>query len=171
MLGSRCLVSPSKKGRPLVRIVLTGLRHRRRPRRYMEAALEFKRLNCRELVPTDRLSCVRTFTRLLDAVACADNGLTPELPAEQLRARLEPWFQFCLVWGLGGPLDEAGRKKFDGFMKEMDSRLPGAETLFEHFVDPKAGSWASWESKLSGSFRPPADVPVFRVSSCCCPWL
>jgi hypothetical protein len=83
----------------------------------MESALEFKRLNCRELVPTDRLSCVRTFTRLLDAVAGAESGLTPDLAPEPLAARLEPWFQFCLVWGLGGPLDEPGRKKFDAFMR------------------------------------------------------
>ena len=85
--------------------------------RYMEGALEFKRLNCRELVPTDRLSCVRTFTRLMDAVTTAESGLTPDLAPEALAGRLEPWFQFCLVWGLGGPLDEAGRKKFDGFMR------------------------------------------------------
>ncbi len=167
--------------------------------RYMEGALEFKRLNCRELVPTDRLSCVRTFTRLMDAVTTAENGLTPDLAPEALAGRLEPWFQFCLVWGLGGPLDEAGRKKFDGFMRwaagrcsgllrpataaaahqtrpaahaglrpwcrDVDSKLPGGgETIFEYFVDPKAGSWASWETKLSGTFKPPADVPPFRVS-------
>ena len=42
-------------------------------RRYMEATLEHKRLQCKELVATDRLSCVKTLTRLFDALA------TPEL--------------------------------------------------------------------------------------------
>lgn len=37
--------------------------------RHLGPALEFKRLNCRELVPVDRLTAVRTFTRLLDAHA------------------------------------------------------------------------------------------------------
>ena len=37
--------------------------------RYMAPSLEFKRLNCKELVPVDRLTCVRTFTRLFDAHA------------------------------------------------------------------------------------------------------
>jgi hypothetical protein len=41
--------------------------------------------------------------------------------------------------------------------------LPGGDTIFEYFVDPKAGSWATWESKLSGTFKPPAGVPAFRV--------
>lgn len=41
----------------------------------MDAVLEHKRLNCRELVPTDRLSCVRAFTRLFDSLAVPENGV------------------------------------------------------------------------------------------------
>lgn len=37
--------------------------------KYMESVLEHKRLHCRELVPTDRLACVRAFTRLFDRCA------------------------------------------------------------------------------------------------------
>ena len=33
---------------------------------------------CRELVATDRLSCVRAFTRLFDALATPENGVTAE---------------------------------------------------------------------------------------------
>lgn len=35
---------------------------------------------------------------------------------------IEMWFLFCLIWGIGGPLDEDGRKKFDAFMREMDTK-------------------------------------------------
>jgi hypothetical protein len=35
-------------------------------------------LQCRELVPTDRLACVRAFTRLFDALATPENGVTHE---------------------------------------------------------------------------------------------
>jgi hypothetical protein len=117
--------------------------------KYLDAALEHKRLFCRELVPTDRLSCVKAFTRLFDALAVPENGVGTALPEEAPPAQagkagaapaaaaaapaddavatgggnlVEMWFLFCLIWGLGGPLDEEGRKKFDAFMREMDTR-------------------------------------------------
>lgn len=34
------------------------------------------------------------------------------------------WFLFCLIWGIGGTLDEDGRKKFDTYMRDKDSRFP-----------------------------------------------
>lgn len=106
------------------------------------------RVHCRELVPTDRLSCVRAFTRLFDALAVPENGVgtlpaddaAPAGPGGQKAAApaaaaapaddgagngnnlVEMWFLFCLIWGVGGPLDEDGRKKFDAFMREMDTR-------------------------------------------------
>ena len=76
----------------------------------MEASLEHKRLQCKELVATDRLSCVKTFTRLFDALATPENGVLPD-DAEHYPAMIELWFQFSLIWGIGGPLAEEGRKK------------------------------------------------------------
>lgn len=69
----------------------------------------------------DRLSCVRTFTRLFDALATPDNGVGAPHSADGSLdmgdVLVELWFLFCLVWGLGGTLDEEGRKKFDAFMR------------------------------------------------------
>ena len=73
------------------------------------------------------------------------------------------WFLFCIIWGIGGPLDEDGRKKFDSFMRELDTRYPSSETVFEYFVDPKARQWAAWETKLSAAYKPPADLPFFKI--------
>ncbi len=113
--------------------------------------------HARELVPTDRLSSVRAFTRLFDALAVPENGVgtmpveeapgppggpsakqgtAPTTPATGAVAPsddagtggnslVEMWFLFCLIWGIGGPLDEDGRKKFDAFMREMDTRWAG----------------------------------------------
>lgn len=66
---------------------------------------------------TDRLSCVRTFTRLFDALATPENGIQHDEGAEHFAALLEMWFLFSLVWGLGGSLHEEGRKKFDTFIR------------------------------------------------------
>lgn len=105
-------------------------------------------------MPTDRLSCVRAFTRLFDALAVPENGVgtmpveetpggpgggkstAPATPAAGStpptddggasgNSLVEMWFLFCLIWGIGGPLDEDGRKKFDAFMREMDTRSVG----------------------------------------------
>ena len=78
--------------------------------RYIDSCLEHKRLHCPELVPTDRLSCVRTLTRLFDALAVPENGVSPD-DAEHYPGMIELWFQFSLIWGIGGPLTEEGRKK------------------------------------------------------------
>ncbi|WIA33430.1 hypothetical protein OEZ86_006562 [Tetradesmus obliquus] len=131
--------------------------------RYMDAALVYKRLQCRELVPVDRLSSVRTFARLFDALATKDNGVSLEEGPEAFATTVELWFLFSLIWGLGGSLDEEGRKKFDRFMREMDTRYPSSETVFEYYVDVKNRQWLNWDTKLSGSFKPRADVPAYRL--------
>ena len=77
----------------------------------MDATLEHKRLQCKELVPTDRLSCVKTLTRLYDALATPENGVLPD-DTEHYPTMIELWFQFALIWGIGGPLAEDGRKKW-----------------------------------------------------------
>ena len=87
-----------------------SLRQIGRACRYMEATLEHKRLQCKELVATDRLSCVKTLTRLFDALATPENGVLPD-DAEHYPAMIELWFQFALIWGIGGSLAEEGRKK------------------------------------------------------------
>lgn len=79
----------------------------------MEATLEHKRLQCKELVATDRLSCVKTLTRLFDSLATPENGVLPD-DAEHFPIMVELWFQFALIWGIGGPLAEEGRKKWVG---------------------------------------------------------
>ena len=75
----------------------------------------------RELVPVDRLSCVRSFTKLFDSLATPENGVAPE-EGEAYPVLVEMWFLFCVIWGIGGPLDEDGRKKFDAFMREMEPK-------------------------------------------------
>ena len=68
-------------------------------------------------MPVDRLSSVRTFTRLFDALATPENGVARDEGPEAWAAMVEMWFLFSLIWGLGGTLDQDGRKRFDSFMR------------------------------------------------------
>ena len=77
----------------------------------MDAALEHKRLQGKELEPTDCLSCVKTLTRMFDALAMPQNGVLPD-DAEQYPTMIELWFQIALIWAIGGPLaEDEGRCK------------------------------------------------------------
>lgn len=130
--------------------------------KWIEALTEYKRLNCKDVVPCDRLAAIATTTRLFDALATPDNGADPA-DAATYPTMLENWFIFCLVWGVGGPLDSAGRKALDATVREMDSRFPSALTVFDYVVDGASRSWVTWESRLGGAFRPPPGVPFFKV--------
>lgn len=123
---------------------------------------EYKRLECKELVPCDRLAAIATTTRLFDALATTENGVDPSDTATYV-TMLENWFLFCLVWGIGGSLDDAGRKSMDAVVREMDSRFPTTGTVFDYVIDVATRTWVPWESRLSASFRPPPGVPFFKV--------
>ena len=47
----------------------------------------------------------------------------------------------------------AGRKKLDGFIREMEGTFPNRDTIYEYFVDSKQRAWMLWEDKLRGGWR------------------
>jgi dynein heavy chain, axonemal len=130
--------------------------------KWMDALTEHKRLNCKELVPCDRLNAISSFTRYFDAYATIENGCDPA-DTESFTLMVENWFLFCLIWGIGGSLDEAGRKAFDALVREMDTRFPTSNTVFDYVLDPATKSWVPWESRLTATFRPPTGVPFFKI--------
>ena len=129
--------------------------------KYVQASLECRRLQLKELVQTDRLAAVRQLTTLFDAHNNAEHGVDPA-DGEAYVPMIEYTFLFCLIWSVGASVDGEGRRKFDMFLREMDSRFPPAETVFEYFVDSKTKQWLPWESKLT-AYRPPADMPFFKI--------
>ena len=136
--------------------------------KWMEPALEFRRLKCAQLVETDKLAAVRQFTTLFDALKndSSASGLDPSLyPAddpEQYLAMVEKSFVYALTWSVGASLDDESRKKFDTFVRDLDSSVPAKDTVYEYFVDAKTRDWAPWESKLA-AYKPPEDTPFFRI--------
>jgi hypothetical protein len=130
--------------------------------KWLDALTEHKRLNCKELVPCDRLSAVKTVTRYFDTFATSENGCDPA-DAANYTTMLENWFCFCLIWGIGGSLDDHGRRAFDSFFREMDPRIPTSSTVFDYWLDPAQKTWVLWETKLPSTFRPQPGMPFFKV--------
>lgn len=129
--------------------------------KYVDAALEFRRRNCRELVTTDQLTSVRQLTYLYDSLATPENGVS-SFEGESA-ALAELWFAFAICWSIGASVDDDGRRKFDGFMRELTAIFPPSETVYDYWIDPKKKTWAPWEEKLSQNFRPPPELPFFKI--------
>ena len=130
--------------------------------KFVQPVLEFKRRECKEPVPIDQLSAVRCLCTMFDAMATAENGVSPS-NGEAYPLMIELTFLFSLIWTIGATVDEAGRAKIDALLREMDARFPSSETVYEYYVDPKKKGWAPFEEKLPQSYKPPADTPFFKM--------
>jgi len=130
--------------------------------KFMQPCLDFRRRECRELVPTPPLQSVLGTCNLFDSLATAENGCAP-IEGENYVPMIELFFIFSLIWSLGATVDEEGRKKFDMFLRELDGRFPSQDTVFEYWVDPKQKAWASWEQKLPSNFKIAPDTAFFKI--------
>ena len=129
--------------------------------RYLDTILDFKRRNCKELVPVDPLSSVRSLTILFDSLYRKN---VEKINKENLPQMIDMWFLFALIWSLGGSLGNEDRKKFDSLLREMDALFPPTDTVYEYTIDYKKFAWMSWDEKLPAqTYRPPADVPFFKI--------
>ncbi len=106
--------------------------------RFIPAALAQKQASAAELVCADVLSCVRATTRLFDANATPDNGV-PAMMAEdmpQVVATVELWFQFAVIWGIGGPLSAAGQSGYGKYDSAYLLCLSGwLQTTYQLYTD------------------------------------
>lgn len=75
----------------------------------MGPALEQKR-ECEEGIHVDDVTCVRTVCQLYTAFATLENGVDPA-DEGNFETMIELWFQFAIIWGIGGCLDALGRRK------------------------------------------------------------
>jgi len=79
---------------------------------------------------------------------------------------IELWFQFSMIWSVCASVDEAGRKKLDAYIREMDASIPTKDTIYEYFIDPKSRGWMHWEEKLKQAWKyNPALVKKYHFCS------
>ena len=139
--------------------------------RFVEKVLAFLQKNCSELVPTSELNRVQSLCRLLSAFLTSANGLpisaepspAPLKEDPELERLVGQWFLFSLVWSLCAGVNEQGRKLVDNYLRELEGQFPSRDTVYEYFVDVKAGGWAHWDTKLRSSWRFAADTPFHRI--------
>lgn len=118
---------------------------------YLEMAIEFVRLNCREMNKTvdsnlcfSMLKLMRCFFEPFEAREGVD---IPEDVIDFLINWVEYWFMFSLIWSVGASCYQDGRVKFDQWLREImaqsGSSVPFPEelTVYEYcMVDDGAQS-------------------------------
>jgi dynein heavy chain len=130
--------------------------------RFVEKILEFRRINCRELVPTTHLNSVMSLCYLFEALGTPENGVNQD-DLDNFHKMIEMWFLFSMIWSLCASVDEDGRKKLDTFIREMEAQFPPKDTVFEYHVDIKNKSWVHWEEKLKSAWRYPSNAPFYKI--------
>ncbi|XP_047186413.1 dynein axonemal heavy chain 2 isoform X2 [Scophthalmus maximus] len=129
---------------------------------YVESTLNFKKTNCKELIPITELNGVTSLCRLYDSLATPSNGVNTS-NTEDLGRMVELWFIFSLIWSVCASVDEDGRKKMDIFLRGQEGNFPIKDTVYEYFVDTKHKNWASFEVKLPKDWHYNASAPFYKI--------
>ena len=84
-----------------------------------DPCLDFIRTNCRQLIPISPMCSVKSTLDFLEALISEAANADDATENRYLRQWVHASFLFSVVWGIGGCLDEAGRVKFDDFIKPI----------------------------------------------------
>ncbi|XP_030749874.1 dynein heavy chain 2, axonemal [Sitophilus oryzae] len=129
---------------------------------YMNLLLDFKRMNCSEIVECCEINLVSSFCKMLDIFATKENGINP-LDEEHFEDSVRNWFLFCMTWSICCTTDEEGRAKFDTLIREKEGVFPIKNTVYEYFVDVPNHCFASWEEKLKYGWRYDPAFPFYKI--------
>ncbi|KAM7366101.1 hypothetical protein PAMP_015569 [Pampus punctatissimus] len=130
--------------------------------KYVESTLNFKKSNCKEMIPITELNGVTSLCRLYDSLATSSNGVNTS-DTEHFGRMVALWFTFSLIWSICASVDEDGRKKMDNFLREIEGTFPIKDTVYEYYVDTKNKAWASFEDKLQKGWRYNANAPFYKI--------
>lgn len=130
--------------------------------KYVQKVLDFKRMNCTELVTTSELNCIESLCVLLNALLTNENGVISS-DEDNYAKMVEYWFLFCLIWSVCASVDEESRKKLDNCLRELEGQFPAKDTVYEYYVDVKQKSWSSWEDKLRSGWRYSPSIPFYKI--------
>ncbi|KAM4540607.1 dynein axonemal heavy chain 2-like [Fundulus diaphanus] len=130
--------------------------------KFLESTLNFKKTNCKELIPITELNGVTSLCRLYDSLATPTSGVNTS-DTGNLGRVVELWFTFSLIWSVCASVDEDGRKKMDNYLRSIDITFPVKDTVYEYYVDSKNKSWVSFEDQLPKGWRYNPSAPFYKI--------
>lgn len=90
----------------------------------------------------------------MDCLATKENGININ-DVDSMEPMTKMWFLFSMIWSVCGTVDEVGRQKIDGFIREMEGLFPIKGTIYDYYVDVKQRTLIAWDDKLSDVWRYP----------------
>ncbi|TYZ63897.1 hypothetical protein PybrP1_001177 [[Pythium] brassicae (nom. inval.)] len=141
-----------------------------------EAGFAFERV----LVPTMDNNLAQSLTSILDCSLDgyrepSDGSTDAQQPSPQFKSDVEPLFMFALVWSVGATTTDAGRVKFDSFLRaEMLANncrpaMPSAGLVYDYCYSVKDHKWLPWMDTVAPYKIPAnttfADIVVPTVDS------
>ncbi|XP_028285542.1 dynein heavy chain 2, axonemal [Parambassis ranga] len=130
--------------------------------KYTEGTMNFKKSNCKELIPITDLNGVVSLCRLYDSLATSSNGVSVS-DIDNLGTMVKLWFLFSLIWSICASVDEHGRKRIDEFLRKMEDSFPKKDTVYEYYVDSKNKTWVSFEDKVPKGWRYSPTAPFYKI--------
>ena len=121
--------------------------------KYLAKVLQVKKLQCKELVQTSEVACVKCMCQLFDNQV----QFFPKLPEEDhdtWRILMEKLFVYCLIWSVGATVEERSRKDIDYILRDIESIFPHQNTIYEHYINTEKRDWSAWDEKIQASYRP-----------------
>ncbi|KAE9255217.1 Dynein-1-beta heavy chain, flagellar inner arm I1 complex [Phytophthora fragariae] len=131
--------------------------------KYMEKVLRFKTSEVTELIPVTSFNSVKSFCNLYNALATTENGVDLATCGDKFAVAVEKWFLFCMTWSVMAAANEEGRKKFDFFLRDIDSVYPPLKTAYDFFVEPSSREFKLWDEKLPPNFRIAPNTPFHKI--------
>ncbi|UJR33040.1 hypothetical protein I4U23_020499 [Adineta vaga] len=132
--------------------------------KYLEPIMNYKYLNCKELVAIHELNGIISLTKLFDSF-WYENDIQMQMNENEMNTGrlIEMWFVFCLIWSVGASVDDDGRKKIDIIFRETEGTFPNKDTVFEFYIDTNNRTWLHWEEQLKGEWIYDTEIPFYKM--------
>eukprot|EP00002_Diphylleia_rotans_P013196 TRINITY_DN2570_c0_g1_i1.p1 TRINITY_DN2570_c0_g1~~TRINITY_DN2570_c0_g1_i1.p1 ORF type:complete len:3210 (-),score=627.88 TRINITY_DN2570_c0_g1_i1:227-9145(-) len=139
---------------------------------FVPPLLTFVRKQTREMVPQIDTTLIKSTISLL---TCLSKNAELFQNEESARTTFESFFVFALVWSVGANTDDAGRKKFDKFLRDLIAKsgstdfgglstlFPDVHTVYDYVYKPeRGGQWVMWMDAFP--IAPiPEDIPTHEL--------
>ncbi|VDL20010.1 unnamed protein product [Hymenolepis diminuta] len=134
-----------------------------------DPCLDFIDSKCRQLIPISAMCRVKSALDFLQALISKPANEEGAAENRNLKMWTHASLLFSVVWGIGGCLDEMGRKKFDEFIKPIlagkvpelpvpqsiggrcDFQMPDTGLVYDYFYEYNSrGKWKHWNDLSRG---------------------
>jgi len=124
--------------------------------------INFIRANCKEKVPTVDVNLV---TSLLNLLTCFFNPEIIKLSADNLEDQFNYYLSFCLIWSLGGNIEDNSRNIFMKIMKEVMTKLgvqfDFSQDVYDLYVNDSC-NFSKWNERKE-NFKFDKELSFFNI--------